>query len=166
VHYFNRSWSLSVGAGRDAGVPRREESLAQPPCPQLVPGRRFVGARHLREYLFPRAAQYRQYFAVRGKWMVVEGFDPPVPPSADLPDGTQDNARQVLPSISRLDRSDEAMPTLGVPQPAFAPLLLAREQRFDEPQLGEQGVSCEFDTVERHPCAPHSDFQNAFARNH
>jgi hypothetical protein len=99
-----------------------------------------VVGRHVGDDSLPRQPQYGQHLRMTRARIVIERFDPPIAFAADRSGRAQDDRGDLLPPTCRLDRANEAVPAVAVPQPALAPLLLGRQQAFDPRELGESGA--------------------------
>jgi hypothetical protein len=92
---------------------------------------------HPGDYVFPGALQRLQNIRMRRVRIVVKEFDPPITLSTDLSGRLQDDALEQLPPFHGLDCADQAMPAMGIAQPALAPLLVGREQALHRPEFHE-----------------------------
>jgi hypothetical protein len=110
----------------------------------------------LSDNVLASAAKYEQDIAMRRVGIVVKRLDPPITFSAHLSSCAQNDRWELLPGIRCLNSSDEAVPTMGVAQLAFAPLLLSDEQTLHSPEFHKQRVFGKFHTIKRHLGAPHS----------
>jgi len=94
-------------------------------------------ADHPGDYVLPGTLERLQNISVCRVRIVVEEFDPPITLSADLSGRMQDDTLEHLPAFHGLDCTDQAVATMGVAQPALAPLLLGRKHALHRPEFHE-----------------------------
>jgi hypothetical protein len=92
-------------------------------------------ANHPGDYVLSCAPQHRQDIGMRCVRIIVKEFDPPVTLTAHFSGGMQDDPLEHLPAFDSLDCSDQTMATLGITEPALAPLLFRREQALHRPEF-------------------------------
>jgi len=98
---------------------------------------RLGDANHPGDYVLPGALQRLENICVCRVRIVVEEFDPPITLSADLSGRVQDDTLEHLPAFNGLDCTDQTVATIGVTQPALAPLLLGRKHTLHRPEFHE-----------------------------
>jgi hypothetical protein len=137
---------------RRASIGRWTDDGPQCPRPSAMPWLRVVN--HPGDDILPRPVQHLQNVRMGRVRIIVKEFDPPVTFAAHLPGGVQDDPLKHLSALYGLDCADQAMTTLRIAQPAFAPLLFGREQALHRAELCELDRSIGFYSVERHLMTP------------